>query len=349
MRTRRSAAIWFICSASVGGVGLGCSAPVGATPGVSASGEASASEPLVASAALVLIERTVSPGARVEDSARAEAIARFVRMRAGSVDDEALRMVGAAVDLPSVGACQVLRPANPARAADTEAARAIELVDVGSVSIETNGVSLSLPARRLPDILDLVSGVVYSTRAPDPEALPSEATYVLRASGRASLNAAVEGGDPGPFVIAAVAPAALGAPLTLTGALSGTSNATSNAVSTPGSDTLLVGGQDARTSGPIVLSGEAPVDLEWAAGNPEDTVYVDVVAAGLPNAPNPASTRGVRCSFGDTGHAVIPTSTLIDGEGTLTIHRLHREFFQAKGIDSGEIRFDFARVLPFRR
>jgi hypothetical protein len=328
MRTRPSEQSRFLFSASVCAVGpiftlgftLGCSAPVGAT-----TASAEVAEGASSSSALVLIERTVSSG----DSARAEAVARFLRMHAGSVDDDALRMVGAAVDFPAVGACDALSSLNAGKAADPEAVRAVELVDVGSVSIETNGVSLSLPPRRLPDILELVSGVVYSTRAPDPEALPSGATYVLRASGRASLSAPPSDSDPGPFVVSAVAPVAIG-----------------------DADALQVGGQVAKTSGPLALSSDAPVELVWSAGNPQDVVYVDVSAAsgtGSVSSGGAASGSGTRCMFADTGHAVLPEAVLLEGDGNITIHRLHREFFQARGIDSGEIRFDFARVLAFHR
>jgi hypothetical protein len=303
-------------------VSFGCSAPVGAAP----SGEGPAVEGTASSAALVLVERTVSTGAG--DSARAEAVARFIRMRAGSIDEEALRMVGATVDFPAAGTCAPLTTLSTrtTQAPENEPARAVELVDVGSVSVEANGVSLSLPPRRLPDILELVSGVVYSTRAPDAESFPTEAPYVLRVSGRPNLSNGVPSSmetDPGPFVVSAVAPASLG-----------------------DSDTLQIGGHDAKTSGAIVLSSDAPIDVVWTAGNPEDIVYIDVTSANSSVSPG---SHASRCVFGDTGRAVLPPGVLALGEGTLGVHRLHREFFQARGIDSGEIRFDFARVLAFRR
>jgi hypothetical protein len=33
----------------------------------------------------------------------------------------------------------------------------------------------------------------------------------------------------------------------------------------------------------------------------------------------------------------------------LAVHRLHREAFSARGVDPGEVRFDFARVVSFVR
>jgi len=198
-------------------------------------------------------------------------------------------------------------------------------VDVGSVAIEANGVSIALPPRRLPDIVDLVSGVVYSTRATDPEILPSDATYVLRASGPASVA-----GEPDfqPLVASAVAPAALGE-----------------------TDALVVSGQDVRNPSGVVLSLDAPVDLAWGAGNPDDLVYVDVTASPVGTSSALTSSQAVRCVFSDVGHASLAATAFVDVggslEGTLSIHRLHHEAFQARGIDSGEIRFDFARVVAW--
>jgi hypothetical protein len=329
MRAQRSALTSSLAAAALGAVSMACSAPVGA-----AAGEGVTESP--SSTAVVLIERTVASG----ESTRAEAVARFLRMRSGPVDDEALRMVGATVDFPAVGACSVLSKAkDPAIAA----ARAVELVDVGSVAIEANGVSISLPARRLPDIVDLVSGVVYSTRASDPDTLPSDATYILRASGPATVA-----GDPDfqPLVASAVAPVALGE-----------------------SDALVVAGQDARNPNGVTLSLDGPVDLAWGAGNPSDLVYVDITASpafastGNPTVASTAlsSAQAVRCVFSDAGHASLAASAFVDDgsllgaqqglalatQGILSVHRLHREPFQARGIDSGEIRFDFARVVPW--
>jgi hypothetical protein len=317
MLAKRFALTSFLFTASMCALGVGCSAPVGAatSPGTA---EASPEAVSASSSAVVLIERTVSSG----ESARAEAVARFLRMRSGAVDDDALRMVGAAIDFPTVGACA---PLSAAKAPEDSAARveprAVELVDVGFVSVEVNGVGLSLPPRRLPDIVDLVSGVVYSTRASDPEALPSDATYVVRASGHFGL-----GGDSdlGPFVASAIAPVALGE-----------------------TEALLVGGQDVKAPGGVALTSDAPVELAWRGGNPEDVVYVDVTA--LPQtAATSIPTRGVRCMFSDAGRAVLSPAAFADGDtGTLSIHRLHREAFQARGIDTGEIRFDFARVVAW--
>jgi hypothetical protein len=279
-----SSAFFLLCAA-----GVGCSAPL-ASP---AEPDADMSS---SSAAVVLVERTLS----VDDSAKAEAVARFVHMRSGAVDDDALRMVGAAIEFPALGACA---PLAIAQSPDTGPAR-------GTIGLEANGVRTALQARRLPDIVDLVSGVVYSTRATDPDAFPEGAAYVLHAAGRPELDLAA-------FTASATAPRE--------------------------PDDLRIAGQDARAAGGVVLPSDSPTTLAWRAGNRDDVVYVDVSPSAPPGPGN------VRCLFDDAGHAVIAAAALAGDDGTLTIHRLHRETFQATGIDTGEIRFDFARTVAFHR
>lgn len=281
----------------------GCSANV-------ASGAADA-EAQSSSAALVVVERTVSG-----DSPRAETVARFVRVRSGAVDDGVMRLVGAAIELPAVGTCARLGGALGSGADSVDGRRSVpvELVDVGPVYIEANGLPSRLPTRRLPDVADLVSGVVYAGSA-DPEALPPGAFYTLHVAG-------VRDGDIAGFDAAARAPAEI-AGLRLSG--------------------------EAPTGKPIRIDG-ASVDLRWDAGTASDVVYVDWSAQGGAARPAPL----VRCVFADHGHAevpvpLLPAATLVGDVGALTVHRLHREPFQAHGLDRGEVRFDFARVVPFTR
>jgi hypothetical protein len=272
--------------ASLGAL-VGCS--VQAAGGDSADAEASTQ-----ATAVVVVERTAGPG----DAARAEAVARFVQMRAGAVDDQALRMVGAAVDFPSFGACA---PAGSARPLADAPARAVKLADVGLVSLEANGVRTNLLARQVPDVADLVSGVVYTARA--EAALAPRARYVLKSGGTTEVE---------PFEVAALAPS---------------------------EPEVQIGGQDGR--GAIALAPNAAADLSWEAG--DDLVYVDIASSD-------ASTPVMRCLFGDTGHATVPAAVFGAAEdGTISVHRLHREAFRARGLDSGEIRFDFARTIAFTR
>lgn len=91
-----------------------------------------------------------------------------------------------------------------------------------------------------------------------------------------------------------------------------------------------------------VVSTAASVDILWDSSDADgrDLVYADVLAP----------TMIARCAANDAGHLAIPASVLgaVD-EGTITVHRIHREAFRTRGIDPGEVRFDLARVVSFRR
>jgi hypothetical protein len=353
--------------ASVAPLLVACSAGV-ATPGTADSIDAADG---AASAALVVVQRTVTAG----ETTHGSAVARFVRVRTGSVDDETLRMVGATLDLPALGTCaatnelsnQLSNHALARGAADSApvdvAPRAVELLDVGGLAVEANGVRTSLEARALPDIVDLVTGVLYSTRTTtlDPDRLPARTGYVLRSTGSAAATDA-DHSVPA-FAVAATAP---GEP-----------------------DELRIDGQDARDADGVSLTAGARVDLSWSVGsasdtgNPDDVVYVELVADSRPGQPGEGVEAGetaanVRCLFADRGVASIPATAFVVGQtvvgessgegalgevrsvemthGTIIVHRVHREAFSVEGatpgvggIDSGVIRFDFARAAEFTR
>jgi hypothetical protein len=249
----------------------------------------------------------VVEGAMGNEGTRTEAVARFVRARGGSVDDDALRIVGATVDFPALGACSALSALATARAASApnSVSRSLALLDVGGVTLFAGEGVASLQARQLPDVADLVSGVVYSARS---EALPSKSAYLLRIDGAAEADVA-------PFVVSATSP---GEPAD-----------------------VRLGGDDGR-SGAITLAPGAAVDLTWEPGAVEDAVYVDIAAT--------AASATARCLFDDGGHATLSSSAFGALEdGTVAVHRRHRESFRAHGVDPGEVRFDFARVVSFVR
>ncbi|HVH47106.1 MAG TPA: hypothetical protein VM925_32410 [Labilithrix sp.] len=80
-----------------------------------------------------------------------------------------------------------------------------------------------------------------------------------------------------------------------------------------------------------------PVDTD-----PHDLFYVDVLS--------PAPRVALRCTGVDSSHLVVPQSSIAGiEEGQLAIHRLHKESFKAKGIEPGEVRFDVAKLVTFRR
>jgi hypothetical protein len=249
-------------------------------------------EAATTTSAVVVIERSVG----ATEGSRAEGSARFVRIAAGASVDDALRAIGAALELPARGACASVSSL-AGGIGRGEPAPVVELVDVGTVSIEAGGVETRLLPRQLPDITDVVSGVVYA-RAAEPALLPAATRYVLHVAG---------GQDLGGFDVSASAPGDPGA--------------------------VHLSGEDSR--GTLVAAGST-VDLTWTTDTSDDVIYVDV----RPN--------GVRCVFGNTGHAAVST-LLLDDAGTLVVHRLHREPLRATGIDSGEVRFDFSRSVLYTR
>jgi hypothetical protein len=273
---------------ALGAAAFGCASPVAGADGLDAEAAAPAT-------AVVVVERTSGPA----DGTRAEAVARFVQMRSGAVDEQALRLVGAVIDFPPLGAC-----ATPGAGRSNGAARAVRLADVGTVTLESNGVRTNLVPRQVPDVADLVNGVVYTARG--EAALGPRATYSLRATGTADLE---------PFEVLATSPAEP---------------------------------TDVRIS-----PQDGALDVIWDAGSADDVVYIDI--ASSTNAPRDtnagAGTGLTRCLFADGGHATIPASAIAvhagADAGTVTLHRLHRDSFHVRGLDGGEVRFDFARILPF--
>jgi hypothetical protein len=238
----------------------GCSAVVGSGDEVDAQS--------TSVTGVVVVDRTVG-----DEVTHAEASARFIRLH-GAIDDSALKLVGAGLDLPPIGQC--------AARSDQASSRAVQLLDVGAVTIEalTTGQRVSLATRQVPDVVDLVSGTMYSARV-DETSVPSGADVAVVVGGSSDVPA---------FSVRAKTPEV--------------------------------------PSAVRATADSASIDLTWTPSN--DGVYVDV--------------GGLRCNLPDDGHAVIPAA---DGD-TLTLHRVRRETLSIPGLDAGELRFDFARVVTLR-
>ena len=282
---------------------IGCVAPPDDRPDAEATSSTAT--------AVVVVERTVGPG----DAVRGDAvIARFVRVRQGVVDEQALRIAGASGsdrDLPAIGSCSTA-----GAAAETQPAlqpRSVDLLDVGVLTVDgayTSGVTngskntVLLP-RSMPDPTGVVSGVFYSARS--AEAFTPAARLQFHTSGGPDMSEGFRVDVPAPHDVADV----------------------HVAFTSPGGSATTPGG----------------LDVTWeadAANEARDVVYVDVLGA--------SSRLVARCATLDVGQLAVPGSaigTLEDGQ--LAVHRLHRESFRAKGIEPGEIRFDIARVIAFHR
>jgi len=153
--------------------------------------------------AIVVVERSAGPG----DFVRGDAVvARFVRVRQGTVDDPELRLAGVAQDLPLLGTCSATPSEAPAATA-----RQVELLDVGAVTLDgVEGRSTPLLARAMPDPTGVVSGVFYSARTAD--AFGAGARLQLRAAGGQDLLDGFTVSVPSPRDLGdvSVAPAASG-------------------------------------------------------------------------------------------------------------------------------------------
>jgi hypothetical protein len=205
---------------------LGCAGAV--------SGEGSGdAEAVSTTSAVVSVQRTADS----TEGSRAEASARFIRVTGSSSPDDALRAIGATLDLPARGSCASLASLGDAPAAQ---AQLIELVDVGDISLQVNGVETRLSARQLPDVTDIVSGVVYA-RATDPALLPAGAPYLLHVGGAHGLP---------PVDVVATAPA------------------------DPAD--VLVAGEDTPGSLEVTAASGSTIGLSWASDPLDDTIYVDV-------------------------------------------------------------------------
>ncbi|MDB4944066.1 MAG: hypothetical protein JWP97_3600 [Labilithrix sp.] len=301
----------------LGLLGTGCSvaSSSGGSSGNGVDGADAAEATSQAATAVVVIERTTGPG----EAARADSvIARFVRVRQGAVDEQALRIAGASLleDLPAVGTCST-------HAADDAPTlpRSVELLDVGALTVGDDPAdpahagrpALAAPARTtvmLPrtmfDPTGGVSGVFYSGRASDAftSSFTPSSRLQLRTTGGPDL--------PEGFVIAVDTPRDV-------------------------SDVRVAWLSDPR------------LDVAWEGGEGDDAkdlVYVDVLSS--------SARLLARCTTTDTGHLVIAAGNAgaslnnVD-EGQVAVHRVHRESFRTKGVDPGEIRFDVARVVSFRR
>jgi hypothetical protein len=254
--------------------------------------------------AIVLVERTIDP----TGGPRAEASARFVRVSAPASIRDALRTIGATADLPALGTCVSLATLAGGSGGATQgtaaAAPTVELVDVGPVSLEVSGRETRLVPRQLPDVTDVVTGVVYA-RATDPTLFPAASRYVVHVSG---------GPDVEPFDVSAVAPA------------------------DPAN--VHIAGEDPTGVG---VAAGTPIDLSWTTDGTDDALFVDVQPAAVR-----CTLDGGQHSSEAPGRATVPAS-LIDEAGTIVVHRMHREALVARGLESGEVRFDFSRSVAYVR
>ncbi|APR83309.1 Hypothetical protein A7982_08658 [Minicystis rosea] len=253
---------------------------------------------------VVLVERTVA----ADGAAQTNVSAKFMRLSTPADPELAERVVGSTLDLPPAGTCRRTATDVNGKMPALGSLGAIELIDVGDVTLRTGPSVMTLAARAFPDVGDLVSGMFYTSRDATSD-LPSGATYTLEGTGSAQFER---------FAIEAEAPAA--------------------------PEDVRVGELSLGES-PVIGLGE-PALVRWRAATSDkgrdDVVLVDVTAT------SGASVRCAFADAGQASIPawVFGTGTLgaLPATATLSVHRVRERSLSVSGFDAGAVRFDLSVV-----
>lgn len=161
----------------------------------------------------------------------------ILRAPAGTDERLVAWLVGADIALPQPDHCEPVEVLHD-ESMSLSSLGPIDLVDVGEVAIETEGGRVPLAPQAFPNLADLVSGMVYTTRDRAGAGLSDHGVFRLRTSGSASF---------GPAVLEASSPGTI-----------------------PG---LLIAGRR-LTDTPIALP-RTDISLDWE-GSSDDLVYIDL-------------------------------------------------------------------------
>lgn len=257
--------------------------------------------PATTTQALILMERSEREG----KPAHTNFSAKFLRVPLTADSDAVERVVGSELDLPSVGECMTV-PTDGAASNDLAAVGAIELFDVGDLTIRTQQEdAIPLAARAFPDVADRVSGVFYTS--PDAARdLPVPGKYILQSSGTPVVER---------FAIEAEAP--------------------------PTPADVTISGRPLADG--LELTDGAAIDVRWRAdGTKDDVAYLEIVAENGVAARCAFDDRG----RGRLPASLLRSASFgkLPLVATLAVHRVRQGTFQVPGVDSGEVRFDVSRV-----
>jgi hypothetical protein len=253
---------------------------------------------------VVVVERTVA----ADGAAQTNVSAKFMRLSTPADPDLAERVVGSRPDLPPVGSCRrVAAESVSGKARGIGSLGAIELIDVGDVTLRTGRSETTLAARAFPDVGDLVSGMFYTSRDAASD-LPAGTVYTLEGTGSSLVDH---------FSIEAEAPAAP-------------------------EDVRI--GDVALGEGPAITAGAATV--RWRSERAEqgrgDLVLVDVSAASGASIrcayPDVGEATVPGWVFADRALGPLPATA------TLSVHRVRERSFFVSGLDAGAVRFDLSVV-----
>jgi len=258
----------------------------------------------------VAVERLVTVSTQLpERSARTHVSARFMQLSGGFDEQLAERVVGSPRELPPSGTCGWRTPTGLAPLPQGSTKGSIELLDVGEVLLHAGQSTMPLAARAFPDVGEVVSGVVYTSRDGTTD-LPAGVPYLIETSGSPLVSG---------FRLAVDAPFE---PLE-----------------------LQIGGQPVDGEDVVVLRGDV-IELSWRAAPDAtgDLIVVDLSPLEADTRDGPI--EAVRCAFDDTGSAaVLPEFTswpVLPDEIDLTVHRLRHVATRLPEIGETIVEFDFA-------
>lgn len=164
--TTRLAALY----ALAGGLALGCSADLE---------QFSTDADTGSTHALITIERSATVDGA---TARAEALAGFVRVPADVESKPLYHLLGLRDAVGTIGQCRA-RAEGPESTPALSGIGRVELLPVGEIVVGVAGNETTLAPHAFPTVTDAVSGVVYTSRDRSADLLPARARYVVRTSG----------------------------------------------------------------------------------------------------------------------------------------------------------------------
>ena len=258
--------------------------------------------------AIVLVERTASESTGDGQFVQTNVSAKFMRLGANADLDMAERVVGGSwLDLPAAGECRALGSSSGTdETATLSGLGAIELLDIGDLSIKAEATSMPLATRAFPDVGGLISGVFYTSRDARSD-LPAPGRYVLESTGSNVLDK---------FSTDADAPA--------------------------NPEGVRIGSVDLSEG--VFLEENAATNLTWRVSDkPEDDrIYVDLTA---PSGAGVRCTykdlgEGILPASATTSKVWGTLPAVV----TVAVHRTRTRPFNASGIDDAELRFDFSMV-----
>jgi hypothetical protein len=179
-------------------LGLGASAFGGLGTMVGCSGTiVTASDASTTTTQALLNVESTAPAGDTAGSAGAHASAYFLRLQAGADPALAARVVGTSLVLPSLGQCMPVEMLGD-EGMPLASLGPVDLVDVGQVALQGPRTGAVLAARAFPDVVDLISGVVYTTRDAVADAVREPGPYTFYISGSQAVpSMALEAHAPG--------------------------------------------------------------------------------------------------------------------------------------------------------